>query len=557
LSEHTYNDGEPVIIYADKVGPKANKHEIYHYYTLPFCTPEDWNESPFEGLGEAIQGYELVESKMLMGFKQDVKQTVVCEKTLTKETADAFEHAVMNEYLYYLYIDDLYLMGIVGEFVEEAPDDNHLFIYTHKKFTLSYNDNQVIYANMTVENPMPIKVGQKISFTYEVKWHATDDLFKDRFHIYKDVIFDHSIHWFSIFNSFMMVIFLTGLVSMILMRTLRKDYARFARDDDEDGEVGDESGWKQIHGDVFRAPPHLTLFSALIGTGHQICILNFSVIIFSIIGTYYESRGTVVTAFILTYAFTSFVAGYSGGGYYARNGGKNWIRAMVVTATAFPGIVSATAFLLNFVAIYYGSLSYIPIPAMIAVIVIWALIAVPLTLVGTLTGRNISKANEAPRVNPVPRRIPEREWYLQPWVNVVLGGILPFGSIFIEMYFIFTSFWHHKYYYVYGFLLIVYTILIIVTICVTIVSTYFLLNSEDYRWQWTGFLSGASTAVYVYLYCIYYFFAKTHMHGMLQTVYYFGYMFLMSLGLAILCGSLGFAGSAIFVKRIYSNVKFD
>ena len=41
------------------------------------------------------------------------------------------------------------------------------------------------------------------------------------------------IHWFSIFNSFMMVIFLTGLVSMILMRTLRNDYAKYARDDDD------------------------------------------------------------------------------------------------------------------------------------------------------------------------------------------------------------------------------------------------------------------------------------------------------------------------------------
>ena len=42
------------------------------------------------------------------------------------------------------------------------------------------------------------------------------------------------IHWFSIFNSFMMVIFLVGLVSMILMRTLRKDYARYSKEDDLD-----------------------------------------------------------------------------------------------------------------------------------------------------------------------------------------------------------------------------------------------------------------------------------------------------------------------------------
>lgn len=31
----------------------------------------------------------------------------------------------------------------------------------------------------------------------------------------------------------MMVIFLTGLVSMILMRTLRNDYAKYARQDDD------------------------------------------------------------------------------------------------------------------------------------------------------------------------------------------------------------------------------------------------------------------------------------------------------------------------------------
>ena len=37
-------------------------------------------------------------------------------------------------------------------------------------------------------------------------------------------------------------------------------------------------------------------------------------------------------------------------------------------------------------------------------------------------------------------------------------------------------------------MLLVYLILAIVTVCVTIVCTYFLLNAEDYRWQWTSFL---------------------------------------------------------------------
>ena len=46
-----------------------------------------------------------------------------------------------------------------------------------------------------------------------------------------------------------MVIFLVGLVSMILMRTLRKDYARYSKEDDLDDmekDLGDEYGWKQV-----------------------------------------------------------------------------------------------------------------------------------------------------------------------------------------------------------------------------------------------------------------------------------------------------------------------
>jgi transmembrane 9 superfamily member 3 len=86
--------------------------------------------------------------------------------------------------------------------------------------------------------------------------------------------------------------------------------------------------------------------------------------------------------------------------------------------------------------------------------------------------------------------------------------LVPLTYLF-RRYFIFTSFWAYKIYYVFGFMLLVFLILIIVTICVTIVCTYFLLNAEDYRWQWTSFLSGASTAIYVYIYAFYYFFFKT------------------------------------------------
>ena len=69
----------------------------------------------------------------------------------------------------------------------------------------------------------------------------------------------------------------------------------------------------QVHGDVFRAPKHLMLFSALFGTGCQLAVLVLVVVLFAIAGPLhgdvYEERGEMVSAFIVCYALTSFVSG--------------------------------------------------------------------------------------------------------------------------------------------------------------------------------------------------------------------------------------------------------
>lgn len=68
-------------------------------------------------------------------------------------------------------------------------------------------------------------------------------------------------------------------------------------------------------------------------------------------------------------------------------------------------------------------------------------------------------------------------------LNALLQATHNFSLFFpSHRYFIFTSFWAYKVYYVYGFTLLVIFILIVVTGCSTVVCTYFLLNAEDYRW---------------------------------------------------------------------------
>lgn len=558
--DHTYDDGEEVVLWMNTVGPYHNRQETYAYFSLPFCQgPKQTISHYHETLGEALQGVELEFSGLQIEYKTSVAKTEFCQVQLDETKLKSFLYAVKNHYWYQMYIDDLPIWGIVGEMDEKAES---MYVWTHKKFEIGYNGKQIVDVNLTSESRVKLELNAKLPFTYEIIWKKTSTPFTDRFDKYLDPnFFQHRIHWFSIFNSFMMVIFLVGLVSMILMRTLRKDYARYSKEDDLDDmerDLGDEYGWKQVHGDVFRPSANPLMFSALIGSGYQVTFVVFVVICFAIIGDLYTERGSLLSTAIFVYAATAPVNGYSGGSLYARMGGKNWIRQMVVSAFLLPSLVCGTAFFINFIAIYYHASRAIPFGTMLAVASICIFVILPLTLVGTVLGRNLSGTPNYPcRINAVPRPIPEKKWFMEPLVIIPLGGILPFGSIFIEMYFIFTSFWAYKIYYVYGFMLLVFVILAIVTVCVTIVCTYFLLNAEDYRWQWTSFLAAGSTSGYVYLYSVYYFFFKTKMYGFFQTTFYFGYMALFSATLGLMCGTLGYIGTSAFVRKIYSTVKID
>ena len=109
------------------------------------------------------------------------------------------------------------------------------------------------------------------------------------------------------------------------------------------------------------------------------------------------------------------------------------------------GMCFGIAFLLNTVAIFYHSLAAVPFGYIMAVVLLWSFISFPLCLIGTVIGRNWNATPSFPcRVKRIPSPVPERSWYLRPWSIALAGGLLPFGSIFIEMYFIFTSFWGYK-----------------------------------------------------------------------------------------------------------------
>lgn len=228
--------------------------------------------------------------------------------------------------------------------------------------------------------------------------------------------------------------------------------------------------------------------SAFLGTGSQLMIMAGSVILYIIFGQSYIERSSITTASLTLYILTSVIAGYTSTKFYIIYGGngKDWVRNILLTAILLPCGAGLIGGYINSLAIYYSSSRAVPFTALLSVILLWLFLVLPLTIFGAILARHFGGSagnlNFPCRINPIPRPIPEKVWYQEPLVIAAMGGILPFGSIFIEMYFIFTSFWTYKIYYVYGFMLLVFIILLIVCACVSIVTTYFLLNSEDHRW---------------------------------------------------------------------------
>lgn len=112
-----------------------------------------------------------------------------------------------------------------------------------------------------------------IIFSISSSWVQSSIPYEKRFDRYLEYnFFESQIHWFSVFNSFMIVVFLAGLVALIMIRTLSLDYRRYTQETIEGNDTisRDDSGWKRIHGDVFRACDHLPLYAVLIGNGAQI-----------------------------------------------------------------------------------------------------------------------------------------------------------------------------------------------------------------------------------------------------------------------------------------------
>lgn len=572
----------------------------YEYYSLPLCLPKNGTFIyKSENLGEVLRGDRIVNTPYEVHMAENIKCKLLCHQknnpiNWSVEESEKVASRIEHEYFVHLLVDNLpvatrlinpdtsepsieqgYRLGFMS--MGKAYINNHLKLllkyhkysqdsyrvvgfevetYSVDKDELTFVDDVCQFSANSKPQLVNEDTGTKLYFTYSVEWGESDVSWASRWDIYlgmKDV----QIHWFSIVNSIVILFFLSGILTMIMVRTLRRDIARYNSDESID-DMMEETGWKLVHGDVFRPPPRRMLFAAIIGSGIQVFFMALITIFIAMLGMLSPaSRGALMTAAIFLYVFMGVIAGYYSARLYNTMKGKQWKQAAFLTATIYPAIVFGTCFFLNFFIMGKHSSGAVPFSTMMALLCLWFCISLPLVYLGYYFGSRKQPFQHPVRTNFIPRKVPEQLWYMNTFVCIMMAGIFPFGAVFIELFFIFNALWQNQFYYLFGFLFLVFCILVISVSQISIVMVYFQLCGEDYHWWWKSFIVSGGSSIYILIYSIFYFLKKLDITEFIPTLLYIGYTGLMVLTFWFLTGTVGFFAAYTFIRKIYAAVKID
>lgn len=626
----SYHEGDRVPLYVNRLTPgqsplDSEVHSIisWDYYSeaLHFCRPDGGPQDVSESLGSILFGDRIQSSPfdLKMGKNETCKVVPGCgPQTFSATEAQFVNERIRQSFNVNWLIDGLpagqpvhdqvtdevyYIPGFaLGEVYEEKPVFfNHydILVEYHQPTSDSFRvvgvevmpfsnaDAKVVSGDQGACEASAEKVivldeetgGSTVTFTYSVYWRESPTPFATRWDKYLHV-YNPKIHWFSLISSAVIVTFLSGMVFVILARALKRDITRYNRLDsfvledvsgnghaDFDDTVQEDSGWKLVHGDVFRPPRLPLVLSILVGNGTQLFMMTGFTIVFALLGLLSPSnRGSLGSVMLLLYTLFGIIGGFVSTYTYRCLGGEDRIRQTIFfTPVALPIMVFGTFFLLNFFLWIKGSSGAVPFTTMLVIVGIWFIISVPLSILGSILALRRPKWEPPVKTNQIPRQIPEAAahgsgasgWLNRPIPSILITGMLPFGAIFVELYFIMSSLWSAKIYYMFGFLFVCFGLAVITCATVTVLTTYFTLCSENYHWQWRAFFTSGSCAVYVFLNALFFWGSRLSFGSWTGGVLYLGYSALLSLLVFIMTGTVGFLSASVFVGKIYASIKVE
>ncbi|KAK9153677.1 hypothetical protein Sjap_001157 [Stephania japonica] len=547
-SDHRYAVGEDVPLFVHRVGSPNNPSETYWFYNWPFCSPDQFTEKE-ESLWKVINNDRLANSRYELKFRDVKNMELLCYKILTEEEVIKFRYAVCNDFYFQMLYDNLPLWGNIGKVVDfylpNKPNPRY-YLFTHVKFDVLYNENQVIEVNALADPNYTVDITEDaekiVKFTYSVFWNATSTPFEKRMEKYLVPQDLRKIKGISVRMFIFLIILLATVFSLLYTLTVRKAQASFQH-----------LCRNPLEEDIFGYPRFKILFCAILGTGMQLLIL-------ALVGFISPGNRGFVNAFtITTYAITSVVAGFIAVSFLTQMEPKQGeLDATVfLTASLCTDPMCLTFAALNIIAIYYQVTAAVPIGTLFVIFQIGMLVSLLLLILGGELGlkfrHDILASSDTRRI---PLEIPPLAWYMRSPSQICVAGFVQCFAVVLQFPYLYESLWSHKVHPGSSILFIWFILLIIQTAMFGAFFTNLQLSAADRRWQWRSVLNGGSTSVFMFGYSLI-FYAKSNMRGLMQLAFFVGYNACICYAFFLMLGTISFFASALFVHRIYGHAKLD
>jgi len=289
-----------------------------------------------------------------------------------------------------------------------------------------------------------------------------------------------------------------------------------------------------------------------------VAVTIFTAICLSAVGFISPARrGSLINVLLVWYMLCGIIAGYISSRLYKTFKGRQWQLCTVFTAMLLPGISFFLFLIFNIFLWFLHSSASAPFLDVIILATMWTCISVPLVFLGAYYGYK-EEAIEMPCVtSTIARSIPPVPIYFNPVVLATFAGLIPFAAAYVELFFIMTSLWMDQYYYVFGFTLMVYLILVVTCAEITVLAVYYQLCLENHRWWWFSFFCAGSISFHLFLYSIFWFKTLEASKMIMTYLLYFGYMGLICFLMFLIFGSIGAMTSFWFVRKIFGTIKVD
>ena len=307
-----------------------------------------------------------------------------------------------------------------------------------------------------------------------------------------------------------------------------------------------------------RTPSFPNILACFVGSGAQLVACFFSLLIaISLAFAKTNWRPYIYTTLMVVMAVFGFLNGYVTSRYLKYFGTTDWNFSASVSAFALPCfIMGALGLEQIFAWLARSSLRYSMGQTMLRVIG-WYLLNGTMCYYGAFKGYVQKATVVMPRLGKVIRPIPPQPYHMSIFVIAPVFGFIQFAAIYAEFSYLIDSIFKSHMYAMFSFLLLNFILQVLIISLLSCIQTYMQLCYQNYEWWWRSFIVGASCAIYIALYAIWYLATQMNISDVASDIGFLIYMYVFVGCYIFAAGAISTQASYFFVSRIYSNQRSE